>query len=84
MFHGGIRVGTATLLVGPTGIGKTSFGLHFIGESSEQEPGLIFGFYETEDDLIDKAQALGIDLAALVGACSVEVIWRPSTENSLD
>lgn len=84
MLGGGLREGSATLLVGPSGIGKTSVGLEFIGESSVEEPGLVFGFYEHKDDLIDKADSLGIDLAGLIRDGAVEMIWHPATENGLD
>ncbi len=84
MLGGGVRYGSATLLVGPTGIGKTSFGLEFIGQCSHAEPGLIFGFYEHEEDLLEKAELLGIDLEPLVHAGVVEVLWQPATENALD
>jgi circadian clock protein KaiC len=46
MLGGGIPRGTATLVLGATGAGKTSLGLHFLSQSSAQEPGLLFGFYE--------------------------------------
>lgn len=84
MMGGGVRSGSATLVVGPSGIGKTTVGLQFIANSTPQEPGLIFSFYESEDDLTDKAQTLGIDLAALLRSGAVEILWQPATENTLD
>lgn len=84
MLAGGVQTGSATLLAGPTGIGKTTFGLEFISQSTLQEPGLIFGLYETEASLIDQSAALGIDLATLIQDGAVEVLWRPATENRLD
>lgn len=84
MLGGGLRNGSAALMVGPTGIGKTIFGLEFIGECTPEEPGLILGFYENDDDLIEKAHSLGIALEALIHAGTVEVLWKPSTENGLD
>ncbi len=84
MLGGGVREGSSTLLVGPTGIGKTTFGLEFIYESTAEEPGLIYGLYETEEDLIDQSQSLGIDLDPLIRDGVVEVLWHPATENRLD
>ncbi|MEH6388942.1 MULTISPECIES: ATPase domain-containing protein [Pseudomonas] len=84
MMGGGVRTGSATLLVGPSGIGKTTLGLQFIAQSAPHEPGLIFSFYESKDDLIDKAQSLGIELEALIRDGIVEVVWQPATENTLD
>ncbi|WP_150305569.1 ATPase domain-containing protein [Pseudomonas saliphila] len=84
MMGGGIRGGSTTLFVGPSGIGKTTLGLQFIAQSTPEEPGLIFSFYEGKDDLVDKAQSLGIDLEALIRDGTVEAIWQPATENTLD
>lgn len=84
MMGGGVREGSTTLLVGPSGIGKTTFGLQFIHESSIDEPGLIYGLYETEDELIDQSKSLGLDLEPLIRDGAVKVVWRPATENTLD
>ncbi len=48
---GGFPAGTSTSVMGPSGTGKTSMGLHFVSGSSADEPGLIFGFYETPQQL---------------------------------
>ena len=84
MMGGGLRRGSATLLVGPTGVGKTTFGLQFIAQSTAEEPGLIFSFYESEADLLDKTDSLGIPLSTLIGEGVVEAMWQPATENTLD
>lgn len=84
MLGGGLRSGSTTLLVGPTGIGKTTFGLAFLGACTPEAPGLFFGFYEDEADLIEKADSLGMALAPLISAGTVEVMWQPVTEDRLD
>ena len=47
---------SVTVLLGPAGIGKTTIGLHFLGESSAKEPGLLFGFHENPAALRIKAE----------------------------
>lgn len=84
ILQGGIDSGAMGIVAGPTGVGKTSLALHFIGASSEREPGLIFGFYEDAADLFQKAESLGIDLKGLVDSRAVEVIWVPPVEGSID
>lgn len=84
LLGGGVPVGSTTLMLGPTGIGKTSFGLHFVSQCSEQEPGLIFGFYETRRRLEMKAKSIGIDLEDSTRRGIVEVLWQPPTEHVLD
>lgn len=84
MLEGGLRRASATLVFGPTGIGKTTVGLSFLSRCSPEKPGLLFGFYETADDLLAKAQSLGIDLDGPVSSGALEILWHPPTENQLD
>ena len=51
----------ATLVMGPSGVGKTTLGLRFLAESTVEAPGLHFGFYESPHRLRLKGQSLGID-----------------------
>ncbi len=84
MFMGGLPAGSASVAVGPSGIGKTTLGLQFIAASRANEKGVFFGFYETPAALHAKAESLGIDLASKVKAGHVEVLWQPPTEAILD
>ena len=47
MLGGGLPEASTTMVMGPSGTGKTTLGLTFLAKSSEAEPGLLFGFYET-------------------------------------
>nr|WP_272889424.1 ATPase domain-containing protein [Stutzerimonas stutzeri] len=80
IIEGGIPYSSTTLLVGPTGVGKTTLGLSFICNSSEAEPGLIFGFYEDAHRLRRRAGALGLELGALIDSGAVEVVHHSPTE----
>jgi circadian clock protein KaiC len=82
--HGGLPGATSTLVVGPSGAGKTTLGLHFLAASTAAEPGLLFGFYETPPRLRVKARALGLDLDHLLGEGRVELLWQAPTERELD
>jgi circadian clock protein KaiC len=81
---GGVPEATVTGLLGPSGIGKTTMGLHFICGSSKAEPGLLFGFYETPPRLMHKASRLGLDLEGAVDRGDVEILWQPQGENLQD
>ena len=81
---GGIPRGTATLVLGASGSGKTSLGLHFLSRSSALEPGLLFGFYEMPLRLRHKAAGLGIKLDGLIEQGQLEFLWYPPTEDILD
>lgn len=84
VLNGGLPSATATLLVGPTGIGKTLTGLHFMAGSSADEPGLIFNFYETEEQIRVKDAALELGLTELIGAGHVLIVRAAPTEQRLD
>jgi circadian clock protein KaiC len=72
------------LLIGPPGIGKTTFGLHFLSECNLEHRGLHFGFYETPATILDKAKALHLPAEHLIRQGHVDVMWQPTTEGLLD
>lgn len=84
MLGGGLAEGSVTLLMGPSGVGKTALGLAFLAGSSLKAPGLHFGFYENPTRLRLKAQALGLGLAELERSGAVQLGWQPTTEGLLD
>src|SRR5690606_11221366 len=81
LVHGGLPAASVTLLAGPPGSGKTTFGLHFLRCASTEEPGLLFGFMETPARLRAKAQRLNIGLPE---DDRFHMIWNPVAENLLD
>jgi circadian clock protein KaiC len=84
MLGGGIPRGTTTLVLGASGSGKTSLGLHFLSRSSAAEPGLLFGFYETPLRLRVKAARIGVRIDDLIEQGHLEILWHPPTEDILD
>lgn len=84
LFHGGLPLASATLVMGSSGVGKTTLGLQFLAKSSRAEPGLLFGFSETPAQTRAKARALSKPLSALLDAGTVEILWQPLTDGLLD
>ncbi|MFJ4068119.1 ATPase domain-containing protein [Pseudomonas sp. NPDC089996] len=84
MFDGGLATGSVSLLMGPSGIGKTSLGLAFLAAASAEQPALHFGFYETPGRLRLKAASLGFDFAAQEREGTLQLCWQPTTEGLLD
>jgi circadian clock protein KaiC len=81
---GGLPASSVSVVVGPAGSGKTTFGIGFLRLATPQRPAVHFGFYETPERLCAKAHALGIDLESLVQSNALKLLWRPLTENLLD
>ncbi|PVZ19470.1 MULTISPECIES: ATPase domain-containing protein [unclassified Pseudomonas] len=82
--HGGLAKGSSTLLMGPSGVGKTTLGLHFLSAGTPQEPSLHFGFYEPPQRLQAKARSLGLDFPALQASGALHLAWHPATEGLMD
>jgi len=81
---GGVPVASSTVVVGSTGTGKTTMGLHFLHASSVDEPGLHLSFFEGPARLRSKARSLGLDLAPLEASGAVELMWQSPGEALLD
>src|SRR5262249_12267016 len=81
MLMGGLPAAATTGLIGASGIGKTTIGLHFLSASSAREPGLMFGFFETPQRLCLKARHLGLQLEPALERGDLELLWQPQREN---
>lgn len=84
MMRGGIPARSTTLLAGPSGSGKTTMGLTFLGQSSDEEPGLLFGCYESPDELAQKARSIGLDTDRLLASGALTFEWHRPFETNLD
>ena len=80
----GLPENSSSVVLGSTGTGKTTLGLHFIAGSTPAEPGLWFGFFESPERLAAKAAGFGIDLAGLQASGALRVMWRSQSEHVLD
>jgi circadian clock protein KaiC len=76
LLGGGLIKRSATLLVGSSGIGKSTFGLQFILEGAQRkEPGLIFTLEESPEQLEATADALGMPLRQWIEKGLVEIVY---------
>jgi circadian clock protein KaiC len=84
LLGGGLPAASTTMVMGPSGTGKTTLGLQFLGQCSEAVPGLMFGFYETPIRLAAKIDAVCSPLRPLVDSGAVQIHWQPPTDDLLD
>ncbi len=84
LLGGGLPGASTAIVMGPSGIGKTTLGLQFLSGSSEAEPGLMFGFYETTQRLNAKIDGVCPRLRPLVDSGIVQLHWQPPTDDQLD
>jgi circadian clock protein KaiC len=81
MVGGGLPGGSATLVAGAPGVGKSLLGLHFLmAGAAEAEPGLFVGFVEDGTRLREKARAFGMDLEAEERFGRIRLLTIPSYE----
>jgi len=85
MLYGGIPVGDAVLLEGPSGSGKSILATQFIAEGGHQnEAGVAFLFDERPDRFIARAEAFDLELERLIQAGLVEVLSFRGRDLSAD
>jgi circadian clock protein KaiC len=85
LMSGGTKIGDATLLTGPSGVGKTIFGLRWVAQELEQKERCLYvTFQDTADQLTGMAAALGWDLAAARAAGQLVISHVPMGDLDLD
>jgi circadian clock protein KaiC len=69
VFGGGLDRGTTTMLIGPSGVGKSSMAIHYVMEAVRQgEHTAYFSFDESFETLSSRADALGLPVTDAVQA----------------
>ncbi|HET6480214.1 MAG TPA: ATPase domain-containing protein [Actinoplanes sp.] len=85
LMGGGIGTGEATVILGPSGIGKTIAGLRFVAEGIDRgERSLYVTFQDTADQLVKMAASFGWDLGAARAEGHLVVHHVPLGELDLD
>jgi circadian clock protein KaiC len=85
MLSGGLPACSTTMLLGPTGTGKTILSLQFLAAGAAKgERGLFFGFFERPHTLIEKSGRIGLGLDTAQKNGLVRFAWEPFGEASID
>jgi circadian clock protein KaiC len=74
LLGGGLERGSVTVISGPSGVGKTTTGSQFLqAAAADGQRALIYLFEELAPDYLYRADALGMDVRALLDAGDLEV-----------
>jgi len=67
LLHGGIEKGTITIVTGPTGVGKTTFGAQFMKEAAGRGVrSVIYSFEEATDTILHRCEGINMPVRAMV------------------
>lgn len=85
MVSGGLARGSATLLLGSSGAGKTILGLQFVAAGlARGEHALHLGFYEDPATTVASGDRFGFGFGEAVRDRRLECVWLPMAEGILD
>jgi len=75
LLHGGIEKGTVTIISGPTGVGKTNFGIQFAKEAASRgERSVIYTFEESAEVLSKRSESIGVPVQAMLESGNLKIL----------
>lgn len=75
LLHGGIERGTVTIVTGPTGVGKTTFGLQFMKEAvGRGEHSVVFTFEESQETMVHRCEGVNIPVGTMLKQGTLSLI----------
>ncbi len=85
MLSGGYFVGSTTLVVGISGVGKSVMSLHYTAEGARLgERGLMLTLDEPPAQVLRNAASIGIDLQGAIDKGAVQLYYDPPQEMEID
>lgn len=75
LLGGGLEAGTATIISGPTGVGKTTIGVEFLRAAiAAGERAALFSFEESAESILFRSRAIGLPLDEQVSNGSLALV----------
>jgi circadian clock protein KaiC len=85
MLGGGFLPGSAMLVAGPAGSGKSSLAIQFLAEGVQKgEPGVLAMFEETPIKYLEQAAGFGVDLQQMADQQQLKLIYLRPLDLSVD
>ena len=85
LINGGYFVGSTTLVVGISGVGKSVMGLQYLAEGARRgERGLMVTLDEPPAQVVRNARSIGIDLQAAIDSDAIRLVFEPPQEIEID
>ncbi|MCD6359800.1 MAG: extracellular solute-binding protein [Armatimonadetes bacterium] len=85
LLSGGLLKGSASLVAGSAGVGKTTLGLQFVcAGAARNEPAIFVTFEESPSKLIGLASGFGLDLPGLISEDKLVIVHRSPTTVRFD
>ena len=75
LLHGGIERGTSTIITGPSGVGKSTFGMQFMKEAAGRgERSVIYSFEEAKQTIMKRCNAINIPVYAMLDRGTLSIV----------
>ena len=75
LLHGGIERGTTTIISGPSGVGKSTFGMQFMKEAAGRgERSVLYAFEEGEQTILERCETVNIPVHAMIDRGTLSIV----------
>ncbi|MGL5880319.1 MAG: ATPase domain-containing protein [Xenococcaceae cyanobacterium] len=75
LLHGGIERGTTTIISGPSGVGKSTFGIQFMKEAAGRgERSVLYAFEEGIETILKRCEAVNIPVRVMLERGTLSIV----------